>query len=437
VTSEPRLARPPSAPDPDAGLRLRACFASPLLGAMDFLNEVVLDHPDAISFAPGRPHESQLRVADVAPGIDRFVSHLAGLRGVPAAAVRDELGQYQRTNGIVNDVVASQLRNDEGIDVAPDAVMITNGAQEAMLVALMGAFDPASDVLLCSDPTYIGITAPAAILGIEVVGVPSGPDGLETAAVEAAIRQVHDRGRVPRALYDVPDFNNPLGTTMPLAARRRLIEVAHGAGMLLLEDNPYGMFAYDGPRLPALKALDATRTVVYIGSYAKTVLPGLRVGFLVADQPCAPGGRPLAAELSRVKSVTTVNTSPIAQAALAGILLEHGCSLTRYVQPRVDFCRRNRDHLLARLEQELGATAVTWNRPRGGFFVTLTLPFDFDDECFRTCAADFGVVVCPMSLFSIASARANQVRLAFSYVDGAEIDAGVERLARFVHRRTG
>jgi (S)-3,5-dihydroxyphenylglycine transaminase len=404
---------------------------------MNLLNEVVLDYPDAISFAPGRPHDSQLDVAGVPTAIDRFVSHQADLQGVPPTTALRELGQYQRTNGTITELIARQLRVDEGIDITPDDIMVTNGAQEAMLVVLMGGFDPATDVLLCSDPTYIGITAPAAILGIEVVGVPSGPDGVEPAAVMAALRAVRERGRVPRALYDIPDFNNPLGTTMPLSARIELIELAHDAGLLLLEDNPYGMFAYDGTRPPTLKSLDATRTVVYIGSYAKTVLPGLRVGFLVADQPCAPHGRSLAAELSRVKSVTTVNTSPIAQAALGGILLEHDCSLLQYVQPKVDFYRRNRDHLLARIERELGATAVTWNRPAGGFFVTLTLPFEFDDDCFRTCSADFGVVVCPMSLFSLSSPRTNQVRLSFSYVDRAEIDSGIERLARFIRKRGG
>jgi (S)-3,5-dihydroxyphenylglycine transaminase len=417
-----------------AGFQLRPCFDSPLLDVMNFLNEVVLDYPEAISFAPGRPHESQFDVAGVPAAIDRFVRHVAGARGVPVDAVLAELGQYQRTNGIVNDLVARQLLNDEGIAVSPDDIMVTNGAQEAMLVVLMGAFEPARDVLLCSDPTYIGITAPAALLGIEVVGVPSGPEGVEPAAVEAAIRDVRARGRVPRAFYDIPDFNNPLGTTMPLAARVELIELARDADVLLLEDNPYGMFAYEEARQPTLKSMDPSRTVVYIGSYAKTVMPGLRVGCLVADQPCAPGGRPLAAELSRVKSVTTVHTSPITQAALAGVLLEHDCSLAGYVQPRVAFYRRNRDHLLARLEHELGDTAVTWNRPRGGFFVTLTLPFEFDEECFRTCAAEFGVVVCPMSLFSLGPSRANQVRLSFSYVQRHEIDAGIERLARFVRR---
>jgi (S)-3,5-dihydroxyphenylglycine transaminase len=420
----------------EAGVQLRACFESPLLDVMNFLNEVVLEYPDAISFAPGRPHESQFRVAGVPAAIDRFVSHLAGRSGAARETVLGELGQYGRTNGVINDLIAHQLRNDEGIDVDPDAIMVTTGAQEAMLVVLMGAFEPASDVLLCSDPTYIGITAPAAILGIEVVGVPSGPDGVEPEALEAAIRDVRARGRVPRAFYDIPDFNNPLGTTMPLPARHRLIAAARDADVLLLEDNPYGMFVYEGERLPTLKALDASRTVVYIGSYAKTVLPGLRVGFLVADQPCGPRGRPLAAELSRVKSVTTVNTSPIAQAALAGILLEQDCSLTAYIRERVAFYGRNRDHLLAALERELGGTPVTWNRPRGGFFVTLTLPFAFDDACFRACAADFGVVVAPMSRFSLGPGRANQVRLSFSYVDPARIDAGIARLARFVRGRS-
>jgi (S)-3,5-dihydroxyphenylglycine transaminase len=424
---------------PGRALELRSGLRQPLLDVMNFLNEITLRYPDAISFAPGRPHESLFSVREAVEAMDRFVRHRAVTRAVEVAAVMDELGQYHRTNGIINDLIARQLANDEGIEVTADDIMVTNGAQEAMLVLLLGLFDPTRDVLLCSDPAYIGITAPAAILGIEIVGVPSAPAGALPSAVAAAIAEVRRRGRVPRAFYDVPDFNNPLGTTMSASSRQALIDLAHDADMLLIEDNPYGMFRYEGERERTIKAYDALRTVVYIGSFAKTVLPGLRLGFLVADQRCAPDGHSLAVELSRVKSVTTVNTSPIAQAMLGGVLLDHDCSLRRYVEPRVAFYRANRDRMLAALERELGGSppgAIRWNRPHGGFFLTLELPFAFDEDCCRVCAADHGVIVCPMSLFTLSSSRPDEVRLSFSYVTGEEIDVGIRRLAAFVKART-
>jgi (S)-3,5-dihydroxyphenylglycine transaminase len=226
---------------------------------------------------------------------------------------------------------------------------------------------------------------------------------------------------------------------MPLEARRALLALAHEHGMLVWEDNPYGMFSYDGPPLPTLKALDEHGVVVYMGSFSKTLYPGLRLGYLVADQPVAlASGRrvPLAAELSKIKSLTTVNTSPIVQAIAGGILLETGGSLRPVVEAKLPFYRANRDRMLAALEETLGSLeGVRWNRPEGGFFLTLTLPFDFTDDDLTVCARDYGVIVCPMRFFALTPGRERQVRLSFSYVTEEQIAEGIARLARFVRDR--
>src|SRR5260370_6433466 len=112
------------------------------------------------------------------------------------------------------------------------------------------------------------------------------------AAVAAAIDAVEQSGRRVRAIYDIPDFNNPMGTRMPLGARHALLELGHRRRALIFEDDPYGMFAYDREPLPTLKALDRNGVVIYMGSFSKTIFPGLRLGFLVADQEVAlAGGR--------------------------------------------------------------------------------------------------------------------------------------------------
>jgi (S)-3,5-dihydroxyphenylglycine transaminase len=276
-------------------------------------------------------------------------------------------------------------------------------------------------------------------LGVPVVAVPAGAGGLTPDDAAAAIDAVERSGRRARALYDIPDFNNPLGTRMPLGWRRALLELLHERGTLLFEDDPYGMFCYDGERLPPLKALDERRGVIYLGSFSKTLFPGLRMGYLVVDQEAQlPSGQPttLAAELSKVKSLTTVNTSPLVQAIVGGILIESGGSLSRLVQEKLPFYRTNRDHMVQRLSEHLGHTPeVRWNRPEGGFFLTVDLPFAFDDACLESCARDYGVICCPMAFFALTSGRERQVRLSFSYVTPEEIDQGVERFARFVKER--
>jgi len=262
--------------------------------------------------------------------------------------------------------------------------------------------------------------------------------------VAAALRAVRQGGRVPRAVYDIPDFNNPMGTRMPLATRRALLDLARREGVLLFEDNPYGMFAYDGEPLPTLKALDEHGVVVYLGSFSKTLYPGLRIGYLVLGQEVrGVDGRPtttLAAELSKVKSLTTVTTPPLLQAIVGGVLLEEGGSLKRLMADKLPFYRENRDRMLESLETHFGAdpalaATVRWNRPHGGFFLTLTLPFDFTEERLTACAAEYGVIVCPMSFFAIEGERGGrnrEIRLSFSYVTPAKIEEGIARLARFV-----
>jgi (S)-3,5-dihydroxyphenylglycine transaminase len=420
-------------------IELKSCFGDPLLEVMNFLNEVVLRYPQAVSFAPGRPAERHFDVERSLGQASIYVAHRAAVTGWSPLAVWNDLGQYNKTNGIINDLVARQLELDEGIFVRPESILITHGCQEAMTILLMGLFDPAHDVLLVSDPTYIGITGLAAILGIEVLPISTGENGLDPQDVSAAIAAVRRNGKRPRAVYDIPDFNNPLGTQMPLAARRDLLDVLHREEVLLFEDNPYGMFSYDGEPLPTLRSLDEHGVVVYLGSFAKTLYPGLRAGYLIADQEVVgTGGQrtSLAAELSKIKSLTTVTTAPIVQAVVGALLLENGGSLRALVRGKLPFYKGNRNRMLACLERELGGLdGVRWNRPAGGFFLTVHLPFVVDDAALQECARDYGVIVCPMSYFSLTGGRERQVRLSFSYVTEAQIEEGISRFARFVQEK--
>ncbi|HEV8578622.1 MAG TPA: PLP-dependent aminotransferase family protein [Thermoanaerobaculia bacterium] len=414
-------------------------LGDPLLDVMNFLNEVAIRYPAAISFAPGRPSERHFDVERSLGRAPLWVESRARATGQAPREVWNGLGQYNRTNGIINSLISRQLAADEGIDAVPESIVVTTGCQEGMAILLLGLIDPAADALLISDPCYIGIPGLARIMGLTLVPMPTGERGLEPEAVLAGIETARRLGRRPRALYDVPDFNNPLGTRMPVEIRRSLLELAHERELLIWEDNPYGMFAYDGSPLPTLKALDEHGVVIYMGSFSKTLFPGLRLGYLVADQRVVlPSGErmPLAVELSKIKSLTTVNTSTVVQAIAGGILIETGGSLRPLMAEKLPFYRANRDRMLKCLEECFrGAQGVRWNRPEGGFFLTLELPFEFTDECLVACARDYGVVVCPMSFFSLTPGRERQVRLAFSYVTGEQIADGVARFAGFVRDR--
>lgn len=412
-------------------LVLKKCFEDPLLDVMNFLNQIVSDYPAAISFAPGRPMEEWFDVEARVTCLTQFVNCEARRLGIEPSRVWNDLGQYNRTNGSINSVIAAQLLCDEGMQVKPESVMVTVGAQEAMAVILGGIFDPKKDILLVSDPTYVGITGLARIFGIRTLPVALGPEGLTPDEVSKAIMKASAQGR-PRALYDIPDFNNPLGVSLPLARRLELLKLCSRHDLLYLEDNPYGMFAYDDRRLPTLKSLDQDGTVIYIGSYSKTLFPGLRVGYLVADQIVEGAKHTLAEELSKIKSLITVNTSGICQGIVASTLSSCSYSLESIIAPKRAQMRRNRDLMIGSLEKEFAdCCGVEWNRPHGGFFLTLQFPFEFGNAELERCAANYGVIVCPMNFLSLSNDRRTSIRLSFSYVNERQIVQGVQRLAQF------
>lgn len=415
-------------------------LSPPDLDVMNFLNEIVMRYPAAISFAPGRPAARFCDVGDSFAHLNRYVAELAAQQNVNQAQIRQQIGQYHKTNGIINDLISRFLSNDEQITVPPEALMVTNGAQEAMAILAIALFDPARDVLLVADPTYIGITGIAAILGVEMQPVPMTDDGLDIEELRERLCQIRARGKTPKAFYLIPDFSNPLGTSLKHEQRHQLLALALAHDLLIIEDNPYGMIAFDEPPAPTLKSLDSEGVVIYLGTFAKLLYPGLRIGFMIADQRvgAGPNGLYLAQELSKVKSLVSVNTAPLNQAIVGGILLEGDCSLRERLPDKIELYRTNRDQLLRALEQYFGgdpllASRVTWNQPSGGIFLTLSLPFAFTPEHLTRCAEEYGVICCPMSFFSLAPGREHQIRLSFSAVSQAEIVAGVERLWQFVH----
>ncbi|MFI2610470.1 PLP-dependent aminotransferase family protein [Kitasatospora sp. NPDC018619] len=419
---------------------LHASLADPLLDAMTFLNEVTTRYPDAVSFAPGRPYEGFFEPEDVPAHLTAYLAHLAE-RGLDRAAVRTALFQYGPTKGIITDLVARTLANDEGLTVDPAAVVVTVGAQEGMLLVLRALCAGPDDVLLVSSPCYVGVTGAARLLDLTVRPVPEGPDGgPDPAAVREAARAVRAEGRRPRALYVVPDFANPSGTSMPVAARTGLLEAAAEEGVLVVEDNPYGFFSRTpGPR-PTLKALDRRRQVVYLGSFAKTCFPGARLGYVVADQEVSgPGGRRslLADELAKLKSMTTVNTPALSQAVIGGMLLAHDCRLRAANAAATAHYAAGLDTLLRELERHFPASVrsrlgISWTRPDGGFFAVLTVPFVADEAAMERCARDHGVLWTPMAPFYPGGGGEHRLRLSVSSLTQAQIIDGVAKLAAFV-----
>ena len=433
-------------PEPTAGalptgLHLTSLHASlrhPVLRTMTFLNEIVARYPDAVSFAPGRPFEDGYDLAELSGHLSAYLEHRqAG--GRTGTALTRELFQYGPTAGTIRDIVARTVAQDEGIHVAPEAYVITVGAQEGLLITVRAFCADPDDVLLVPDPCYTGVTGVASLLGVRVEAVPETTDGPDLAYLDRLLARLRAEKRRARLLYLVPDAANPSGTTMSRHAREHLLRVLRPYGTVVLEDTPYRLL---GPadRPPTLKALDRHGQVVHVGSFAKSAFPGARVGYVIADQTVhRPDGTGLLAdELSKIKSMVTVNTSPVSQALIGGLLLRAGHRLGEATAPAA----RRYSAMMRLLRTELDRhfpqpvrdrLGVGWNDPDSGFFLSLTVPFVAGDEQLDHCARRYRVLWTPMSYFHVHSdAGQHAVRLSVSYLTEQEIVDGVGRLARFI-----
>lgn len=402
---------------------------------MNFLNEAAEQFPSAISFASGRPAEQFFDVHELLAHVPRFISHWSERTGRDIRASTALLGQYGPTSGIINDIVARQVALDEGIACGPDQVFMTAGCQEALLLCCRELCRAGEDVILVRNPTYIGITGVADLSGIDLWPVQEGDGATFADALTEAIVAVRRAGKRPRLLYLIPEFDNPTGTTLDERERREILEVCAGAEVVVLEDNPYGMFRFEGARPPSMFSLDRAGCVLYLGTYSKTLCPNVRVGFVLAP-PSGPTVVPpgILAGLSRAKSFGSLNTSQIMQAAVGGLLIAEGYSLAGRVAVATDHYRRNRDRMVSALSNSsiVASGGVSLSHAAGGFFITLELPFVFGTQQLQACARDHGVLIMPLSFFAFDDSENRRVRLAYSNVAPDQIDAGAERLLGYI-----
>jgi (S)-3,5-dihydroxyphenylglycine transaminase len=422
---------------------LHGSLADPLLDTMNFLNEVTARYPDAIPLAPGRPYEGLFDASRIGGYIDSYTQYLRR-SGRTEQQIQASMFQYGRTKGQIHGLIAEMLANDEGIRVPAEAIVVTVGAQEGMFLVLRALCTSPQDVLLISSPCYIGMTGAARLLDMPFLPVPEGPDGPDPEAVRDVARRAVAAGQRPRAVYLVPDFANPSGASMPVPARKRLLEVAAAEGLLVIEDNPYGYFTRDVEPRPTLKSLDTDGTVVYLGSFAKTCFPGARLGYVLADQQVAgPDGYRslLADELAKIKSMISVNTPTLSQAVIGGMLVECGCRLRQANAANIAFYRANLGLVLSELDRHFPAPrradlGIRWSYPEGGFFTVLTVPFPADDAALERSAREHGVLWTPMDSFFVGGGGLHQLRVSSSYVPPDQLAEGISRLAAFVAGET-
>ncbi|MEN3342584.1 MAG: 2-aminoadipate transaminase [Actinomycetota bacterium] len=302
--------------------------------------------------------------------------------------------------------------------VEPARVVVTSGSLQGFVFLAEQLVQPGARVLV-EAPTYDRPLKILARLGAEVVGLPMDDEGLQPAALEQALAE----GPRPAFLYTVATFQNPSGRTLSAERRRRVVELARRYGVLVLEDDPYGLVRYEGSAPPTLYELDGGSNVAYASSFSKTIAPGVRVGYFVL-----PSG--LAAQLEAL-AVSTYISPPFLTQATVYEFLRRG-NFEPNLDRVVGLLRGRRDAMLEAFERHLPDDAA-WSRPEGGYFVWVDLPSGPGAAELLPRAEEAGVTfVQGADFFAGGRGGERSLRLAFSFVSPEEIGDGVARLARLL-----
>ncbi|MCG5215647.1 aminotransferase-like domain-containing protein [Streptosporangium soli] len=372
----------------------------------------VASRPEVVSLAGGMPYVTALPL-DV---VGELVADLVARRGPVALQYGSGQGDPHLREQIC------EVMRLEGIDAGSDDVVVTVGSQQALDLITRIFIDP-GDVVLAEGPSYVGALGTFAAYQASVVHIAMDDQGLVPADLAETIARLERAGRRLKFLYTIPSFQNPAGVTLNLARRREVLEICQRAGLLVVEDNPYGLLGFDGEPMRALRA-DDPEGVVYLGSFSKTLAPGFRVGWALA--PHAVRDKLVLAMESAVLSHSSFSQLAVGQYLATQPWREQ-------IKTFRELYRERRDAMLTSLEA-LMPPGCTWTRPAGGFFVWMTLPEGLDSKAILPRAVAERVAFVPGTGFYADAQGAGNMRLSYCYPQPDRIREGVRRLSGVIEQ---
>ncbi|WP_020669084.1 PLP-dependent aminotransferase family protein [Amycolatopsis nigrescens] len=367
----------------------------------------VASRPEVVSLAGGMPNLAALpldtlsgQVAEIIAEDGLVALQYGSAHGVPA--LREQICEIMAL---------------EGISAHPDDVVVTVGSQMGLDMVTRLFCDP-GDVVLAEGPSYVGALGSFTAYQAQVVHVTMDDDGLVPAALREALAQTEKAGKRVKFLYTIPNFHNPAGVTLAVARRAEILEICRQHGVLVVEDNPYGLLGFNGQTYPALRSTDPDN-VVYLGSFSKTFASGLRVGWVLA--PHAVREKLVLAAESATLCPPTLN-----QLIVSRYLATHDWK--GQIKTFQENYRERRDAIISALEQHMPA-GCSWTHPDGGFYVWVTVPPGVDTKAMLPRAVTARVAYASGTGFYADGFGSRQMRLSYCYPTPERIKEGVRRLA--------
>jgi len=366
----------------------------------------VASRPEIVSLAGGMPNLSALPMEMMA----EVIKELIVTNGSEALQYGSGQG-HPKLREQICDVMAL-----EGIRANPDDVVITTGSQQALDLISRIFIDP-GDVVLVEAPSYVGALGTFRQYQASVVHVEMDNDGLVPDSLRAAIKSLRTTGRKIKFLYLIPNYQNPTGVCLPADRRTEILSICREEEIFVVEDNPYGLLGFDKPSPNAMRA-EVSENVIYLGSFSKTIAPGLRVGWALVPQSL------------KDKLVISSESSILCPSNFTQLTISSYLADQPWRDQIASFCelyKVRRDAMLESLEQHFPAEAK-WTKPGGGFYVWVNLPAEIDTKALMPKAIVAKVAYVPGSAFYADGLGSWSMRLSYCHPTPERIRDGVKAL---------
>ena len=360
--------------------------------------------PKIISFAGGLPAPELFPVKEMKAAVDKvFEEH------------GQEAMQYGAAKGVtaLREVIQQHVKEKENVDSELDNVLVTTGSEQALDLVGKAFVDP-GDTVLVEQPTYLCALDVFRSYGANFASVEMDEDGMKMDALEEALKSNLNT----KLIYTVPNFQNPTGRTMTEERRKQLAELAEKYDVYVLEDNPYGEIRFSGQHVPAVKSFDKSGHVFYMSTFSKTLAPGFRLGWLVADKAVVN-------KLTVLKQSADLHTDNLAQFAVAQFFADN--DVDAHVKEISALYGKRKDLMLEGIKKYF-PEGVKYTDPEGGMFLWVEVPgVDDTVELFKECL-EHDVAFVPGDPFFAGEVQPGAFRLNYSNMKEDQIEVGLKRL---------
>ena len=366
---------------------------------------------DIISFAGGLPAPESFPIEDIkriaVKVLDRDQSKAL---------------QYGATEGEneLRQILVDRYKK-QGVELELENLVMLTSSQQGLSLLGKVFLDP-QDIVICGLPSYLGGISAFSTYGAKLHGIPFDDKGMRSDFLEKELQSLKEKGKKPKFIYLVPDFQNPAGITMPESRRKEIIALAHKYEVLIVEDSPYRELRYEGEEQRMIYDLDKEGQTITLGTFSKTFVPGFRLGWVMAD--------PIIID----KFVMSKQSADLCTSAfLQKITIEYIKEglYDKNIKTIIDNYREKRNIMLDAFEKYM-PEGVSWTKPEGGLFLFLNLPEHMDAEQLFVKAIEEKVAFVIGSAFHCDGSGKNTMRLNFSHASKQMNLEGVKRLAKVI-----